>query len=394
VVVLTGCVLCTVPAIAQAKTTFDPAVAVEEGYDDNVFYTATNAMSDSVTRLNLDLPLHRESRTGTLDVRYRPSLWRYADFSELDRDEHDLRVDWGAQPDPRTRLRLITGYRKTQEQGNAASVETNDLFLGRRADRDRIEMAFDLQREQNPRWNWGFNVSGSDTNYTLVLDPSVDPSTIRPPEDKLEYGADLRFSRNVSRTTRIGGTYGHREFDPQRSGRESADRVAMTWERDLADRLTVGLAIGAYHSSQDASSVNPASSRSGVSFELHLTRLYETTRLTVSANHLPSSGGVLQGTATTSVVGVTWANLNRRYWNWRLSPRWTRRDPSDPTDFKRQTVGLSASVERVLGKRFGVRLRGRAINQSDDEPGVPDRSNAEAYLAFVWYPLGGTALGG
>lgn len=391
---LLAAIAAAAPPVAAQHVTFNPSLSLEQGYDDNVFYNANDQQSDSLTRFNADLPLRRESRTGFVDLRYRPSILRYSDFDGFDRDEHDLRIRWETESGPRNTFRVDGMYRKTQEYGEVASIDETDLFIGRRVERDRLRAAFDFEREQSARWSWGVNVSGSTTDYGPLLD-STDPSDLEPPEDKSDYGADLRATWAMSRTSRIGGRYGHREFDLDLSGEESSDTASFLFEKDFDERTSLELAVGGFHSTGTAANPgSPDDSRSGALVEFRFQRLYDRMRLTAVASHLPSAGGVFEGTATTSVVGVQLASLRTRQWRFKVAPRITRRDPSDETEGTRTTIGLLGELERAVSVKLAIRGRARWIDQSNDDPAIDDRQSFEAYIGLVWYPLGGTTLGG
>jgi hypothetical protein len=75
-------------------------------------------------------------------------------------------------------------------------------------------------------------------------------------------------------------------------------------------------------------------------------------------------------------------------WYWSAGPRYNHRDPSDPAEPTRDTLGAYGRVERRLGSAVALSLAGRWVEETVDSPDVSDRSVMSAEFGVLWYPRG------
>jgi len=350
--------------------------------------------SDSVTDLVAELPWTRETRTQTIDLRYRPYLLRYDDFSELDRDEHDLRFTFRDRL-RNADLRVTSRVNFSQRQGDAASLDASELFLNQRADRDIYLANMRYTQDRERRWSWEAVAGGAIRNLTPVQGfESTNPENQT--EDRNELYAGGSFSRNLSRTSSLGVEYVFNYYDLQFSGSSNTHVVGVVYTRELSRKSSLELGGGGFYSQGDAvrDPADPTSSDTADGFQGRAvySRQYRAMQLDLEASHLPSAGGNSRGTATNSLLGLTLQNRGESLWNWRVSPRLARRDPPGSNN-ARNSAALRVSVERAFSRtrELSLRLDANYIKQNYEST-QPDRDIFAAALNLLWYPMAKTAL--
>jgi len=190
--------LCLIGTTVKAqKTTFSPGIQVSAGYTDNLGFGGEANPSDYFGLLQVFLPVYRSTRTQQLGFNYRPRLFRYDEFTNLDRDEHDLFFGIAQQYSNRRRLNFELRWINTQVQGDPVSTDDSEFFLDQRSDRQLFRGRFDWRQPLARRWFWRANVIGA---YTK-LDPVSESQEIDPRdfENRTQYSAAIRFSREMSR---------------------------------------------------------------------------------------------------------------------------------------------------------------------------------------------------
>jgi len=72
-----------VGAYAQTRIEVTPMITVSETYDDNIFLTKNNKVSDFITVVTPGIVLGLHQEHTDLQLRYAPSFYWYADRSDL-----------------------------------------------------------------------------------------------------------------------------------------------------------------------------------------------------------------------------------------------------------------------------------------------------------------------
>lgn len=365
------------------KTVFNPSIALGSGYTDNVTLQ-DGADSDRVDTLEVTFPWERETRRARFRAQYQPTFYRYRDAEALDRDDHRFDMNWSSQLNRRTRASLFGSYSQTLEQGTPFLPDDPDLYLTPRAERRRARVVLRLSRQQTERWGWDADLSGYALEQDVVEDLAP-PGTVL--EDRSTLGASLRGRYRLSSRSQVGARYGFSRFDLDQSGEEDAHRMAFTYIREVARRLELEVAVGAFRSTGTAAGVDEE--RTGATVEVFLTRSLKDWTARLDVAHEPSAGGSLDGTATRTSVGLLLRSSGRAArWIWRFAPRIARRDPTDETLPTLDTYGVRAQLERKIGWRYGVRASGDWFDQEDRD------AVTNVTASFVWYPIGATELGG
>lgn len=375
-----GALLASPRAALAQKTTFNPSVAIEQGYSSNIQYAGSAADSDTDRRIAVEIPYERETPKSKLRLAYRPSYIRQKEFDILDRDEHRFDLRWNGDLTRQNRLGVVANYTHSQAQGSPEQLDDPNLFLTQRTDRDLGRLDVTFTRQQTARWTWIVRGSGETFQYAPIVEDSTDPG----PEDRVEYGATARLMRTLSRTSSLGVRYDYRRFELDRSGDDDNNGVGVTYETRLARTLSLSATLGGFVSRGDTL---PDGENRGLYGEFRLNRGFERMRLEVGALHRPSSGGAIGGTSEQTSLDVALVSANVRHWRWRFAPSTARRKPNTGGE----TIygyGGNGFIERRLGPQFSLRLRTNWYDQNTRD------SVFETGLAFLWYPWGGTALSG
>ena len=83
-----GALLMLGATCAAGTTDFQPSVAADTTYSDNLEYSGTGSSSDAAYRLSLDLPVTRTWATGQMLFRYNPRRNQFRDQGALDHTAH------------------------------------------------------------------------------------------------------------------------------------------------------------------------------------------------------------------------------------------------------------------------------------------------------------------
>ena len=390
------------PAALAEKLVFNPSIGIGPGYTNNLAFQGSgdDRQSDILATLQFEIPLERDTRRSKLRFQYRPTILRYQDFEELDYVDQRAELDWSLKSGRRGQFRLRTSYVNTQQQGSPEQPTDPDLNLTTRADREIYRLYLRYGHQLSKRWDGEVLYRGQAFRYLPIAVPGLQDSF----QNRSDNGIRIGGSRKISSTVSVGGRYEYRyfdlkdsnDYDPQTDdgapgGSESTNQLAVTYTQRIARRLDLEAALGGYANS----GLLEGTDRSGVLAELFLTRTYKKFSLRLDLFHRPSAGGSVNGTSVQTTVGLTFRSDRdiRRNWIWQVSPRATRRDSSQdlPTV---DTLGLRGDVERRFGNLFGLRLRTDWYDQSVDQPGRENDTVFRANLMFLWYPWGGTDLGG
>ena len=395
--VLFGCVfsLIAIPAAAQ-KTTFNPAFNLDLFASNNVDYVGDSGRSDRGLHLGLSLPVERSLKRGSIAFNYNPAITLYGEFTELDNISHLVSLEASTQPSRNSSLSFRAGYSKTQEQGDPRSLDPADLFLDRRTDRERASVDLFYQAQPAERWSWDFSLGASGWLFQEIEDFEEEQPGI-PLEDRVEFRGTVGVARTLSPSDSIGLSYGFRFFDLDLSGEETSQSVSLVYQRDIEDRISLGLSLGAFYNTGDATTGAPGSrggEQSGVQGGLSLTRTFRQSSLSFVAGHAPSAGGARIGTSLNGYVGLSYVSANTRYWNWGLLSRVARRDPSNPEQPTIDSFTASIQIGRNLGRQLGIRLGGDYVYQSSSAEVAADSSYLRGSLGLVWFPLGRSGVMG
>lgn len=390
-----------VGGLAEAGTVFNPQLAVEQAYNDNVRFVgegdsgAAGGDSDSVTRLSAVLPVVREGKRSTLHFSYSPSFERHQDLDELDYDSHFLSLGLNTSTSRRSKVSFLSTYARTQMQGRPSSLDEAELFLTGRTNRELFRADLTHGKQLSARWSFRGGLNYGESRFDDIKD--FDPAAPVPLEDRTDYGGTVQLGRAVSEKTTVGLAYGLQRFElePRETTGTSTDEtvhsLTFTVDRTVSRRMTLNAAIGGFRSTSDPETADDP--RTGAQANLGLTRAYRSMALSLDASHRPSSGGALAGTSTDSALGLRLNGAALEPWSWSVSSRLARRDPTNDDEEPVHSVAAGGSLERGFARVLALRLSADYVDQTSDEPLLEARYYT-AGIGLVWYPLGRTILGG
>ena len=83
------------PAYTQTRFEVTPMISVSETYDDNIFLTETNKVSDYITVVTPGISMNLLQEHTSLQLRYAPSFYRYADRDDQNSTAHSAGLTFG-----------------------------------------------------------------------------------------------------------------------------------------------------------------------------------------------------------------------------------------------------------------------------------------------------------
>lgn len=182
------------PSLGSAQTRFDvtPSITVSETYDDNIFLTKNNEVSDYITVVTPGIAMSLVQEHTNLQVRYAPSFYRYVDRDDQDRTAHSAGLTFGQD--------VVKGLR----------FNLTDTFL---KSSDPLEDPQNLQGLRQTRSDYWTNLADASLSYIFGVENTVsagyrdnyyendqvtlDDSRIRSPYANLTYWFDVRNGAEV-----------------------------------------------------------------------------------------------------------------------------------------------------------------------------------------------------
>lgn len=377
------------PASAKATTSFDPVISVEERFEDNVQFIATEdaAQSDWSTRIGAVLPWGWQWKKTSASLNYSPMFVRYSEFSTLDHMANRLNFNTNTRFSPRSSLAFRTSARRIQAQGFAGSVEDPDLDLNQRTTRNLGRADLNYERAMSQRWDWELGGGASVAIYEEIEErqPGDPPPST---ENRAEFRVSTAMVREMSRKARFGARYLYSRYDLEYSGTEDIHAVALTASYDVGRRVALSIDLGGFYRTDfgDGDIESEKTSSSDFLGRLQFERTYRRTELTIYARYAPSSGGSRIGTSTNSVAGIQLSSHDTQTWNWSGAVRYSYRDPTNPLVAAVNTGSVGGYLERALGRKLGLRLRSNLVSQ--------ENIYFNAGLMLTWYPKARSARGG
>jgi hypothetical protein len=389
-------------AVAQ-RTTFNPSLWLTTRYEDNVRFVNDPAgpVSGESGTFGVGLPLSREWRRSSVGILYRGKIIRYRqqELKVLDNDDHRLDLNFGTRAGRTGSLGLALGYTKTQQQGNPLDPNVDERFLARRNDRETVSAGLRWGVRAGRRWTWSGDLAASQDRYQVLGDPDVAPAGLNV-EDRDNYGGGLSFSYDSSRRWSVGAIGRYRRTEFELSPDEDVYRVSGDFRHRFTEDFTLGFRLGRWIRVRD----EPADAPDTPEFEEQGWDIGVTLgfnegleagpfRIRFDLGASPSYGGSLEGSSTNAYVGATlsrgtsalWAGSFR--WDWALSTRYTRREPTNRDLPSLDTGTAAAWVQRTFARVVGLRAGIDWGRQYADGATDPNGQFFTATLSLVWHPL-------
>ena len=314
------------PVHAQTKIEVTPMITVSETYDDNIFLTKDNKVSDYITVVTPGIAVGLVQEHTNLQVRYAPSFSRYADRDDQNNTSHSAGLIFGQDLLKGLRFNLTDTYLKSNDP-----LEDPQNVQGLRQTRNRYwtnitdaNFSYIFGAENRANVGYRYNIYEND-QITL------DDSKIQTPYANLTYwldvqnGAEITYSYTDAEYSRddnlfaqsdytansAGMRYLHR-FTPNSTGYVGYNYATYDYDRVLPQDFDVhsGL-VGLDHSFSPEYTVSASvgyfirvnditDNQDGPTYTASLTRNFARGSITVGGNGGWSYENLQQGVGLTS----------------------------------------------------------------------------------------------
>lgn len=389
------------PVTAQERVeaeVFNPELSLAAGYDTNVniLGSADENSGDELAQVRVLLPYRVIRTRWDLLASYRLSYNVYRNNNDFDNAAHWLNFAWNTDVGRFSNVGLYVRANRTQDQGDPYGTDDTDLNLTQRTQRTFLRLGVRFDQAVGRRWKWGFAAEGGTAVYEEI-EGSAPPPDAPPVEDRDSYKLRFHLDRVLNARNDLGGyitgEYIDFEFNPD----QTLTRLGLEWKHRRTEALGFRSRLGVYSRQQPEvpGDETPNLNTTGVElgFVLDYEQIVGPAALTFEVFAAPSTGGLLPDGSTNVGVGVIATRANPRLqWDWSLATRYIYRIPTQTTDPDVQTLSIDGRIERRFGRKFGLRLRARYVDQTDNGNGNAVGSYGVVGLRFVWYPIGGTRL--
>lgn len=348
----------------QGRWVATPSLGVTQEFDDNIFGTASDKVSDFITRLTPGLSLGYESAPLTLLASYSFGIEVYADNSDLDnvaeRQQGNLQVTY--RLDPRTTLGLSGAYSQNPSTADFLAPATPQSGVAGVSGVDagrRLSSAFGVTA--SGAYQFDSRTSG-DLAYSYYRTETSGTS----PDSS--HVVALTGGRQLTPLDRGTVTYSVRFFEGGETDNTTSHALLLGWNRQFGPNTSLALQAGPRVTEGDVNADASASlthrfqegsvalaytraqnlvvGRPGFSSvdAVTGTALWAPRRdfglgLTASVSRISDSGGTTSDTTVYS-VGATAAYQVTAWLSARLSYRFSHQD-EDPAAITRHVVGLT-----------------------------------------------------
>jgi hypothetical protein len=114
-VVLSSLLFLEKASFAQYQIEVTPSISVKETYDDNIFLTNTNKVSDYLTVVTPGIAIGLVREHTNFQLNYAPSFVWYADRTDQDRTRHSAGLSFGQDLAERLRFDLTDAYLQSDD---------------------------------------------------------------------------------------------------------------------------------------------------------------------------------------------------------------------------------------------------------------------------------------
>ncbi len=334
------CVPFVAGAHAQTRIEVTPMITVAETYDDNIFLTKNNKVSDYITVVTPSVALGLVREHTNLQVRYAPSFNRYADRDDQNNTSHSAGLVFGQDlvqglrfnltgtylqsNDPLEDPQNVQGLRQTRSEYWTNTTDANLSYIFGAENRVNVgyrhnyykndQITLDDSKIQNPYANltYWFDVqNGGEVTYGYT---------------DAEYTRDDNLLAESDYTSNSAGIRYLRRFTPNSTGYVGYNYTTYDYERILPQDFDVhnGL-VGVDHSFSPEYSVSASlgyfirvkeitDNEDGPTYTASLTRNFARGNITVGGNGGWSYENLQQGAGLTSGFSKYYGGyVNGRY---------------------------------------------------------------------------------
>ena len=258
-----------------------PSLDLREEYSDNLFLTRDNQESDAITTVSPGLAYSQRSERGEFDLRARLDSVHYAERTDLDSTDKEVKARFGYSPSQLLRL-------------GADGMWSRDSRLDR--DLETTGLAYSASRRTRQTYNLNGSLQLSEKDM-LQLDAGVSQDRYANPAlsdvdgttGRLAWNSDCsRYFTNLVGLVQIN--YGRYEYP---SATVNTYTLGVGGEKKLSEVWSVNGWLGpSYTQTEYSSSFGGTTEDTGLSGSLGLERTWETASLslTLSQSVAPDSG--------------------------------------------------------------------------------------------------------
>ena len=238
------------PTVAEVR--FFPNLLLQVGHLDDVGFggdsvTATET-GDTITRIAIELPVERTTRTGSLRFLYRPEYEKYSDFEDLDNFRQELTLSGTHRSSSRISTGFNVTFAQTQQQARPGSEGTPDLFVSTRTDQDLLTADFNFDHAFSRRWSGRLDLEASDFKFEpIVADGLIDPGMVTV-EDRREYDIGYAVDYTLTSDATIGLEVRAEQFEFEAGSEDEVISLAGVWERTLGKKGGLLISVGLFES--------------------------------------------------------------------------------------------------------------------------------------------------
>jgi len=329
-----------VRAYAQTRIEVTPMITVSETYDDNIFLTKDNKVSDWITVVTPGISMGLVQEHTNLQVRYAPSFYRYADRDDQDITAHSAGLTFGQDLAQGLRFNLTETYLKSNDpledpQNIQGLRQTRNEYWTNVAD---ASLSYIFGAENRVNAGYRYNIYEND-QITL------DDSEIQNPYASLTYwldvrnGAEITYGYTDAEYTRDDNLFAEsdytahsagirylRRFTPNSTGYAGYNYATYDYERILPQDFDVhGGLVGLDHSFSPEYTVSASvgyfirvnditDNEDGPTYSASLTRNFARGNFTVGGDGGWSYENLQQGAGLTSGFSEYYGGyVNARY---------------------------------------------------------------------------------
>ena len=320
------CGLFEARADAQTRIEVTPMINVSETYDDNIFLTKDNKVSDYITVVTPGIAMNLVQEHTNFQVRYAPSFYRYADRDDQDNTAHSAGLTFGQDLVEGLRFNLTDTFLKSadplEDPQNLQGIrQTRNKYVTNVADAN-LGYIFGAENRVNVGYRY---------NYYENDQITLDDSKIQNPYANVTYWFDVKnggeftydytdakftrdddFPADSDYTANAAGVRYLRRFTPNSTGYVGYNYTTYDYERILPQDFDVhGGLVGLDHSFSPEYTVSASvgyfirvneitDNDDGPTYSASLTRRFARGSVTVGGNGGWSYENLQQGVGLTS----------------------------------------------------------------------------------------------
>ena len=331
------------PCLGSAQTRIEvtPMITVSETYDDNIFLTKDNKVSDYITKVTPGIAIGLSREHTDFQLSYAPTFYRYADRDDKNSTAHSATLTFGQDlaqglrfnltdtylqsTDPAEDPQNVQGLRQTRSEywTNTTNANLNYIFGAE----NRINVGYsynyykndqitlDDSKIQNPYANltYWFDVqNGAEVTYGYTdAKYSGDDSFLKGESDYTSNAAGIRYLRRFTPNSTAYVGYNYTTYDYERVLPQDFDvhDGLVGLDYSFSPEYTVSASVGYFIRVNEITD-----NQDGPTYTAALTRNFDRGNITVGGNGGWSYENLQQGIGLTSGFSQYYGGyVNGRY---------------------------------------------------------------------------------